>query len=190
MLEALKQRVIGIIRDPEATMREHVQPAPPAGVVMRQHVLPLLIISGLGFALLSLAFPAIPGADPADVAMQAIFRLIVNVILIYMMAAVAALAAQLLGGSGGFSAAFTLLGLSMTPLFLAETVIALPGLGQLIAVAGLVFSFVVLYRTTPIALAVPQEHRGKHLALVILSLLVLLFLMISLLFGPLPMPQG
>ncbi|MCA8908340.1 MAG: YIP1 family protein [Rhodospirillaceae bacterium] len=192
-IQALRQRIAGMLQAPEETMRAHVTPVPPAMVVVREHVLPLLVASAACVAVLSFLFPIHIGGmvlrpGLTDVAILFVFRVVGSLVVLWILAGLAALLSQMFGGSRNFNAAFTLLGLSMTPLFIAEALFPLPVLGPLLGLAGLVYSFVLMYRTTPIALHLPQEHRGKHLVLFIMASMLLSFLLMSLLLGPVGAP--
>lgn len=187
-IQALKRRVAGMLQAPEETMRAHVNPVPPILVVVREHVLPLLIASAACVAVLSFLFPIQIGGmvlrpGPTDVAILFVVRVVGSLVVLWILAGLAALLSQMFGGSGNVRAAFTLLGLSMTPLFIAEALFPLPVLGPLLGMAGLAYSFVLMYRTTPIALHLPQEHRGKHLVLFIMASMLLSFLLMSVLLG-------
>ena len=183
-INALGLRVIGMFREPEQTMREHVRPVPPFWIVLNQHVLPILVAGGVCMVVLLQLFPPIQEGEPVavdlvNVAMQLVLHVVGTLIGLAVMAGVSAFLSQMFGGSGNYDAAFTSLSLAWTPWFLAEAVLYLPLLGGLLGFASLIYSFVLMYRTTPIALNLPEEHRGKHLALFMLASLLLSMLLAS-----------
>ena len=46
-------------------------------------------------------------------------------------------------------------------------------LGQLAGLAGVIYSLVILYRCAPALVGVPEENRGKHMVLTVVSLFLI-----------------
>ena len=183
-IDALRLRVIGMFREPEQTMREHVNPVPPFSVVLQQHVLPIVVAGGVCMVILLMLFPPTQDGRPvpvgfAGVATQFVLHVGGTLLGLAVMAGVSAFLAQMFGGSGNYDAAFTALSLAWTPWFLAEAVLYLPVLGGLLGFAALIYSFVLMYRTVPIAQNLPAANRGKHLALFMLASLLLSLVLAS-----------
>lgn len=192
-LSAALIRMRGMITTPDATLADHVSPVPRWTVVAREHTLPLLIGSALVSILLLFLIPPPSDAGPAltlvDLASLVIVRVVVNFVLLMIMAAVLGLFSGLFQGSSDFSSAYVLSALAMTPLYLGEAVLPIPLLGPLAALAGLIYSVVILYKGVPRALGVPQRARGRHFMLAMVSLF-LIWMLAGLLLGPYLMPEA
>lgn len=194
---AFVQRVRGMITDPAATMASDGRPAPPWGLVLREHALPLLVASALVFVVLSLAFPLAPapgvdgpGGGVPDVAgalMLQALRIVMNIAMLAVMGAIVSFYAGMFGGTANFDAGFVLVVLSMTPLFVAEAVMPVPGLGLLISLAGFIYSLVILYKGLPIIMDVPAQNRGKHFFMTLVSTFFIAMLS-GLILGPYLIP--
>lgn len=190
---ALIARTRGMIAQPEATLTEHADPLPPWQVVASQHALPIIIasavISSLLFVMLAPALaPAgieVPGLDL--VLVQLLLRVAINFLAIAVMAGVVMTFSGMFGGSRDFNAAFMLVALAMTPHYVAEAILPVPLIGPIVAIVGLVYSLVVLYRGVPIVLHLPPQNRGKHFFMSLLSLF-LITLLAGLALGPLLLP--
>jgi len=169
---AFRNRVRGILMQPDATFKSDGQPAPPWSVVAREHVFPLIIGSTVVSALMQLVFlPAT--VSPFDIMLLiVVLRLVTNVVLVFAMAYVAARLSAAWGGRGDLDAGFVLIGLATTPMFLAEAVAPFPALGWLLVIAAFVYTFVLVFRGSPICLGIPDERRGLMvLALIGVNLL-------------------
>lgn len=172
-LAALVARVRGMLVTPEQTLAEHVRPVPPWRVVAREHALPLIVASAIASGLLLVLFaPGTAPFRPAATLFALAVAIGINFGALLLMAAVVSVLAGMFGGRQDFNAAFTLLALSMTPAYLAEAVTPVPALGLLAFLAGIVYAFRLFYRGLPIALDVPDEHRGKLLILTILAMIL------------------
>ncbi|MEO1223164.1 MAG: Yip1 family protein [Pseudomonadota bacterium] len=169
---AFRNRVRGILMQPDATFKSDGQPTPPWSVVAREHVFPLIIGSTVVSALMQLVFlPAT--VSPFDIMLLIIvLRLVTNIVLVFAMAYVAARLSAAWGGRGDLDAGFVLIGLATTPMFLAEAVAPFPVLGWLLVIAAFVYTFVLVFRGSPICLGIPDERRGLMvLALIGVNLL-------------------
>lgn len=157
---AFRNRVRGMLVQPDATFSSDGQPAPPWSVVAREHVFPLIFGSTVISALMQLIFlPA--SASPLGILLLIIvLRFATNIILVFAMAFVAAKLSAVWGGRGDIDAGFVLIGLATTPMFLAEAIAPLPGLGWLLVIAAFVYTFVLVFRGSPICLGLPDERRG------------------------------
>lgn len=192
-LSAALARMRGMITAPDATLADHVAPVPAWTVVAREHTVPLLVGSALVSILLLLLIPPAMEGAPAltlvDLASLVIVRVVVNFVLLMVMAAVLAFFSGLFQGSTNFNAAYVLSALSMTPLYIGEAVLPIPLLGPLAALAGLIYSVVILYKGVPHALAVPQRARGRHFMLAMVSLFMI-WMLAGLTLGPYLMPEA
>jgi hypothetical protein len=111
------------------------------------------------------------------------------------MAAVVRFYAGMFGAIANFDAAFTLVALAMTPVYVAEMLgpgvqLVLSGAAAvLLVLLAIGYALTLLYRGTGLVLRVPQEQRGAHFGLTLVTLVVLM-LLLGLLLGPylLPMP--
>jgi len=186
-------RVRGMLLRPEPTLTAHGRPAPPWTVAMREHVLPLLAVSALVSFVLLLLFPLpLPAGatlDPGMMALTMLVRIVVNLLLVMLMAGIVAFYSAIFGGVARFDAAYVLVALAMTPFFVTEALLPLPGIGRLIALAGVVYALTILYRGLPIVLALPYKNRGKHFLLTLLSMFVI-GMLAGLLLGPNLVPMG
>lgn len=194
-LAAVTGRIRGMLFQPDATLASHIDPLPPWSVVAREHVLPLLIGSALVSAGLFLVLqpvlvteadllvPTIP-----QMMVQLVGRVAVNFVILAIMAAIAAMFAGMFGGHNDFNAGYALVALAMTPLFVGEALLPVPVLGLLVGMGGFVYSMVILYRGTVVALGLPPGNRGRHFALTVVSML-LVSLLAGLALGPYLLPE-
>ena len=120
-------------------------------------------------------------------------RVAVNLAGLFVMAAVIRFYAGMFGAIANFDAAFVLVALAMTPVYVAEmlgtgraTAAVGPGRGAAGA-AGDRLCPAILYRGTGLVLRVPQEQRGAHFGLTLVTLVVLM-LLFGLLLGPYVLP--
>jgi len=157
---AFRNRVLGMLMQPDATFTSDGQTAPPLSVVAREHVLPLILGSTVISALLQFVFFPATTSSIGILLLVMILHFIRNLLLVFAMAFVAARLSAAWGGRGDMDAGFVLVGLATTPMFLAGAIAPLPGLGTLISIAGVVFTFVLFYRGAPICLGIPHERRG------------------------------
>ncbi len=186
LLQAVINRSRGMFVASEATLAEHGRPAPPTGVVMREHVLPLLALTSLvGFLLLVVVAPVLGGpAYPAgDVALTMIVRIVLNVIGIWITAAVIRFHAARMGGDASMEAAFVLAALALTPTFVVEMVapmieLAERSLGLLAVMASGVYAAVLIYRGGGVILGLPDAARARH-AIATAGTLILIALIAS-----------
>ena len=192
-LTAAVARMRGMLTTPEATLTDHLSPIPPWMVVAREHTLPLLVGSALVSILLLVLIPPPggPGDGPSvvDITSLVVVRIFVNFVLLMIMAGVLGFFAGLFQGSSNFNAAYVLTALSMTPLYLGEAVLPVPLLGPMAAMAGLVYSIIILYKGVPHALSVPQTARGRHF-LMSMVLLFVIWVLSGLMLGPYLMPEA
>lgn len=176
----LVSRVRGVITNPKETLAEHMRPVPPWSVVTREHVLPLLVVSGLIASLIFLAFapigqtPGMPAPDLMEVLRGFVLRIVINLIALVVVTVVIGVMAILFDGQPRFNGAFTLVALAMTPLYLTEAVAFLPLIGPILFVAGLVYSLMILYQGVPMALQVPDNKRVFHFVLTMATTVVLM----------------
>ena len=181
----LVSRVRGILVNPKETFSEHMQPVPPWLVVTREHVLPLLVATGLLASLLILAFPPVnttAGAgypDLGTVAVVFLVRLGMSLVALFALAVVVGVLALIFDGQPKFNNAFTLVALAMTPVYLAEGIGPLPVVGPILAFAGLIYSMVLLYQGIPLALHVPDNKRVFHFILSLATMFVLLLVIVA-----------
>lgn len=169
---AFLTRVRGILMQPDATFASDGQPAPPWGVVAREHVFPLILGSTLVSTLMQLIFLPDAASPIGDLLLIIVLRFTTNVILVFAMAYVAARLSAAWGGRGDLDAGFVLIALATTPMFVAEAIAPLPGLGWLLVIAAFVYTFVLIFRGSPICLGLPDERRGLMvLALIGVNLL-------------------
>ncbi|MGO1080981.1 YIP1 family protein [Inquilinus sp. CA228] len=196
-LAAVVGRVRGMLFEPDATLAAHGVPAPGWRIVVREHVLPVLILTSIiALPLLLLLVSAVEGGPGAGLLVLALAaRVVVNLVGLFIMAAVVRFYAGMFGANSSFDAAFVLVALAMTPFYVAGMLA--PGVQLILSVpAAMVFillsigySFAILYRGIGLVLRVPQEQRGAHFGLTLVTLVVLSTLLFLLL-GPyiLPMP--
>jgi hypothetical protein len=196
-LAAVVGRMRGMLLEPDATLAAHGVPAPNWQIVLREHALPVLVLTSIGDFLLLLVLPLSSGTGVSIglIALLLIGRVILNLAGLFVMAAIIRFYAGLFGGAASFDAAFVLVALAMTPLYVAgmlapvvQLLFSIPAALLLILLA-LGYAFTILYRGTGLVLAVPQQHRGAHFGLTLVTLVVLMMLA-SLLLGPyvVPMP--
>ena len=189
-IAALVGRMRGMIAQPDATLLDHADPVPSWRVVAIEHTVPLISISA-GVSLI-LFYVFVPGDLPPGVEMpglaamliQTLVRVAINVGLISLLAGIATFFSGMFGGFADFNRAYVLSALGMTPVFLAEAILPIPVIGLLAFLLGLFYSFTVFYRGTALVLKVPQNNRGKHFALTIAALVVIVFIA-ALILGPL-----
>lgn len=189
-IAALVGRIRGMIMQPEATLVEHAEPAPPWRLVLKEHAIPLVSLSAIVSLVLFYVF--VPGQLPAEVEVpgiaamifQTLVRIVINVGLISLVAAIVMFFSGMFGGLSEFNRAYVLAALAMTPVLLAEAILPIPVIGLLAFLMGLVYSFIVLYRGTALVLKVPEANRGKHFGLTVGALIIVLFLG-ALVLGPL-----
>lgn len=82
--------------------------------------------------------------------------------------------AGVFGGKSDFPRAFAAVSLAMIPAWVAGIVgAAIPWVGGLIGLAGVVVSLVFLYKIIPLALAVPDSKRVLHFVVSIVAVLVI-----------------
>ena len=183
-VSVLVSRVRGVMTNPMQTLAEHLQPVPPWSVVTREHVLPLLVITGLLASLLVVAFspvaqvPGAPGIDLAALALGFVLRIIVNFVLILVLTVIVGVFAVLFDGRPKFNGAFALVALAMTPVFLAEAIGYIPLIGMILMLASLVYAMVILYRGVPMALQVPENKRVLHFIMTLATMFVM-FIVVS-----------
>lgn len=176
-LAAVIGRVKGMFKEPEATLAAHADPAPPWPVALREHALPLVVgCAAISSAvlLLILGFSNVEGAPGLDlVVIQFLLRVVLNLMTIFLFAAVVMVFSGMFGGASDFSSSYTLVALGLTPMFVAELLAPIPALGIAAAFGGLIYSMIILYRGISIVLKVPQQNRAKHFALTLATLLFL-----------------
>ncbi|MEM7442603.1 MAG: Yip1 family protein [Pseudomonadota bacterium] len=157
---AFKERVRGMMLKPDATFLSDGQPAPPWSIVAREHVLPLILASTVISGLMQLIFLQSSATPSGTLLLVIILHFVRNVFLVFAMAYVATRLSAAWGGRSDLDAGFVLVGLATTPMFLAGAVAPLPGLGWIITIAGVVYTFVLVFRGAPICLGIPIERRG------------------------------
>ncbi|MGK9170113.1 hypothetical protein KXR53_27615 [Inquilinus limosus] len=196
-LAAVLGRVRGMLFEPDATLASHGVPAPSWRVVVREHALPVLILTSIGaFLLLSLLLSTSETGTPIGLLVLFLAgRVVVNLAGLFVMAAVVRFYAGMFGATAGFDAAFVLVALAMTPVYVAEMLG--PGVqllmsgpaAVLLVLLAVGYALAILYRGTGLVLGVPQEQRGAHFGLTLVTLVVLMMLF-GLLLGPyiLPVP--
>ena len=184
-LASLAGRTAGMLLRPVPTVADHIRPLPPWTLVAREHAAPLLIASTIVWATLTWAFRdffvanAVPIPDSISAMMVvALLRLAVQFAGLMVMAKIAALVAGNLGGRDDFTAAYTLTALSLTPSMLCNALSPIPLVGGVIWLTGFGYGVSIFYRAATIALDVPAENRGKHLALtLVVTFIAMLMLM-------------
>jgi hypothetical protein len=196
-LAAVVGRMRGMLLEPDATLAAHGVPAPNWRVVVREHALPVLALTSVGAFVLLLVLTSATetGASIGLIALFMVGRVILNLAGLFVMAAIIRFYAGMFGGAASFDAAFVLVALAMTPLYVAEMLgpgvqllLSTPAAVLLILLA-LGYAFTILYRGTGLVMAVPQANRGAHFGLTLVTLVVLMMLA-GLLLGPyvVPMP--
>lgn len=196
-LAAVVGRVRGMLFEPDATLAAHGVPAPNWRIVVREHALPVLVLTSIGaFLLLALLLSVSNIQTPIGLLVLFLaVRVAVNLAGLFIMAAVVRFYAGMFGATASFDAAFTLVALAMTPVYVAEMLgpgiqLLLSGpAAVLLVLLAIGYALTILYRGTGMVLRVPQEQRGAHFGLTLVTLVVLMMLL-GLLLGPyiLPMP--
>lgn len=188
---AFAARVRGMLVAPDATFLSDGTPAPRWPLVLREHALPLIVPTSIVYvALLPLFLPAEAAAQLSlGLAVEiAIANAVISVITVFVIATVVRFFASRLGGRPDFDASFVLVALSTTPLFLGQAFFAVPGLGQAVAIIGLVWSLVLVYRGLVPVAGVPVPNRVRVFGLSLVTLfaifVVLGFVAIMLLLEP------
>lgn len=194
-LAAVVGRVRGMLLEPDATLAAHGVPAPGWRIVVREHALPVLILTSIGaFLLLALLLSVSDVETPIGLLLLLLVaRMLVNLAGLFVMAAVIRFYAGMFGAIANFDAAFTLVALAMTPVYVAEMLS--PGVqlllsgpaAVLLVLLAIGYSLTILYRGTGLVLRVPQEQRGAHFGLTLVTLVVLM-LLLGLLLGPYILP--
>jgi len=196
-LAAVVGRVRGMLFEPDATLASHGVPAPSWRVVVREHALPVLVLTSIGAFLLLALQSSVSDLDTPIGLLVLILaaRVVSNLAGLFIMAAVVRFYAGMFGAIASFDAAFTLVALAMTPVYVAEMLS--PGAqllmsgpaAVLLVLLAVGYALAILYRGTGLVLRVPQEQRGAHFGLTLVTLVVLMMLF-GLLLGPyiLPMP--
>ena len=179
----LTTRVIGMVRNPSATVAEHANPVPHWGLVSREHTVPVIALSSLCATVLWLVFPPAAGTQAPTMPLGEalaflLIRVVFSLVMVVVMAATVSFYAGLVGGSRDFSAAYLLVALSMTPLFVGDAFLPVPVVGALLALGTLFYAFVILYRMAPSVIQIPSEHRGKHFILVVLTTILVMMLLL------------
>ncbi len=196
-LAAVVGRMRGMLFEPDATLAAHGVPAPAWRLVVREHALPVLALTSVGAFVLLVVLTAgsESGASIGLIALLMVGRVVLNLAGLFVMAAIIRFYAGMFGGKAGFDAAFVLVALALTPLYIAEMigpavqlVFSAPAAILLILLA-LGYAFTILYRGTGLVLAVPQESRGAHFGLTLVTLVVLMMLA-GLLLGPYLVPMS
>ncbi len=188
-------RIRGMLTRPAETLADHVDPVPPWQVVAREHAAPLIVGSAVISTILLILFQpmltaaGVTLATTPELLFQLVVRVIMNLVMLAVMASVVAFFAGMFGGSNDFNASFTLVALAMTPLYVGEAIMPLPGLGVFAALAGLIYSLVILFRGSVVALGLPPRNRGQHFALSLLSVF-LISMLSALVLGPFLVPQS
>lgn len=196
-LAAVVGRVRGMLLEPDATLAAHGVPAPSWRIVVREHALPVLVLTSIG-ALLLLMLQAAASDVETPIGLLVLLlvaRMVSNLAGLFIMAAVVRFYAGMFGAIASFDAAFTLVALAMTPVYVAEMLspgaqLLLSGpAAVLLVLLAIGYALTILYRGTGLVLRVPQEQRGAHFGLTLVTLVVLMMLL-GLLLGPyiLPMP--
>ncbi|MEQ8966891.1 MAG: Yip1 family protein [Azospirillaceae bacterium] len=184
-MDALIQRVRGVLVDPRNTLVADVRPAPPWPVAMREHAIPLVGGSAVAAAILGVVFgDGGLGAGLFGVLFTLLLKVVVGVAMLAAMGGITAFFSGMFGGQTDFETAFALVVLSMTPFYLGEAVLPLPAIGGFAALAGVIYALYVFYQGIDCVLGVPGEHRVKHFVLVLVSTLML-SLVVALIIGPL-----
>jgi hypothetical protein len=194
-LAAVVGRVRGMLFEPDATLAAHGVPAPGWRIVVREHVLPVLILTSVGaFLLAALSLSVTETGVPIGLLVLFLAaRVLVNLAGLFVMAAVVRFYAGMFGANSSFDAAFVLVALAMTPFYVAgmlapgvQLVLSIPA-AMVFILLSLGYSFAILYRGTGLVLRVPQEQRGAHFGLTLVTLVVLMMLF-GLLLGPYVLP--
>jgi hypothetical protein len=193
--QAMIARTRGMIVAPDATLAEHANPPPPIGVVVREQLLPLLLLNALAAFLLLLLFaPPEAGflADPGPIILALAGDIGFGIVGVWIMSVIVRYHAGRLGGSNDPRAAFVLTALAMSPVFIGFTaaqILALASqeLAILLMLAGAIYIFMVIYRGSGMVLGVPDKARGRHIASVIVTQMLLsfvIFTLIAMIFTP------
>jgi len=185
-IDALIQRIRGVMSNPRATLSADARPAPPWPVAMREHAIPMVGGSAVVAAVLGLLFGGGGAIGPGlfGVLFTLVLKVVVGVAMLAAMGGIAAFFAGMFGGNGEFDSGFVLVVLSMTPFYLGEAVLPLPAIGGFAALAGMIYALYIFYQGIDSVLAVPDEHRVKHFVLVVVTTLMLSIL-VALIIGPL-----
>jgi hypothetical protein len=187
-LQAMIARTRGMIATPDATLAEHASPPPPIGVVVREHLLPLLVLNALAtFAILMLLTPPEAGfsGDPVATVLALAGDIGLSIVSVWIISLIVRYHARRLGGSNDARGAFVLTALAMSPLFVAGTAaqiltFASLELALLLLLAGVVYSFVLIYRGSGRVLGVPDNARGRHIVAVVLTQMLISFVLFTL----------
>ncbi|OWJ66578.1 hypothetical protein BWR60_13850 [Inquilinus limosus] len=194
-LAAVVGRVRGMLFEPDATLAAHGVPAPNWRIVVREHALPVLVLTSIIslplWLLLASATEVGPSAGLLVLALMV--RVPMNLAGLFIMAAVVRFYAGMFGAAASFDAGFTLVALAMTPVYVAEMLG--PGVQLLLSGPAAVlflllaigYAMLILYRGTGLVLRVPQEQRGAHFGLTLVTFVVLSMLLFLLL-GPYVVP--
>lgn len=173
-LATLIARSWGMIVNSTATFESDGRGAPPWSIPMRQHVLPLIVLSAALSTVLILMFgvPALDLAGPEsvlDFVIVVATRIISEVLIFLAVAKLVSAVSGLLGGRGDFDSAVVFLALAFTPIYLGNALMGIPLVGLLAAPAGTIYAFVLTYRGAPICLDLPTYARGRFVGAVVLG---------------------
>lgn len=180
-------RVHGMLVRPQETLAADALPAPPWQIAAREHAIPLIVASAVTAALLSLIFPDAgfaPAPGMIELVFDTVLRIVLNIAFVAATAALACLFAGMFGGTTQFDAGFAVIALAMTPAYVGEALLPLPLLGGVAALVGIVYGLVVLYKGMAGVMGVPDEHRGKHFLLTVVSSFIV-SIILAMMLGPL-----
>lgn len=176
-LTQLVARCQGMVMQPSETLRNDAVPPPPWWIVMGQHLAPLTAATA-AFALATrLVFGPMSGGDVAVA--QTLFAILAFLITTAAVALVMKSVAGISQGRGDFDSAFALLALSQTPALLGQALQALGGIGALVAIAGAIYSLVILFKGIPIVLGVPEDERWKVFGVTFMAAAMIQFMLLS-----------
>lgn len=190
---ATANRVVGMIRDPQATLAYNSQPVPPWRIVAKEHVLPVIVATAVIKSLMLLALA--PVADPAlqamamevpdfgDLIRDGVLGIAIQFADIVIWAVVVGFFAGLVGGRNDFNAAYLLVALALTPHMVSSALLPIPAIGPLLWLGSFIYAMVILYRGAPALVGVPGESRTRHLVLSLASMMVA-GIVITLIFNP------
>jgi hypothetical protein len=192
----LKDRSIGMITDPVRTLQSDATPAPPLSIVFRQHVVPLLVATGI----VTLAAGAVVGQMSLLALLGLVLlRSLADAILIRL----AAVFMTILGrasGAGNYQsdATYALAALAASPYLIGQSVGLIPGFGIITLVVGAGLSLRAVWMGAPLVLNLDPSQRGRVIGftafgMVLCSLILgaaMLPILAGLGFMEMPVPMG
>lgn len=166
----LKDRSIGMVTDPVSTLQSDAVPPPPLSVAFRQHVVPLLVATGVVTLVTGIVFG---GMSPVALLGLVLLRSLADAILIRLAALFLTILSRASGASrSDADSTYALAGLAASPYLIGQSLGMIPGFGIVTLVVGAGLSVRAVWMGAPLVLDLDPNLRGRVVGMTAFGLIL------------------